>query len=328
MSDVQSFREPPPGAELNHAGAPRQVGVEIEFAAVSARDAASTVQGLFGGKIETIDRHRYAIHGSELGDFTCELDFQYAHVTASGDDDVSDFSQEFQKSFRAIIGDVSAILVPCEVVCPPVAISELSRIDELRDALRRIGAEGTQQGVLYAFGCQLNPDIVTTDADYLTAVLKAYILLSDWLRTEIQVDPTRWLLSFADPFPHAYGELLLSSDYWPDRNTLVENHLAYNPTRNRELDLLPLFCWLDEMHVRAAIDDPRIKPRPTFHYRLPNAQLQDPEWTMASEWNRWCRVEYLAADRDRLEEAASAWFRNRAEFLSLPWVEEVTQWLL
>lgn len=275
-----------------------------------------------------IDPHLFQVRGTELGDFQCELDVQYAHKTKIDEDTGPPILIDFADTLRQVIGDVSALVAPCEVVCPPVEISQLPRIDALRDALRRAGAAGTGEGLLYAFGAQLNPEIASRSAEYILSVLKAYMLLSDWLRFEIGVDPARWLLAFADPFPEAYLELVLERTYWPDIDTLIDNHLAYNATRNRELDLLPLFCWLDEERVRDAVDDPRIKPRPTFHYRLPNAHLEDPAWTIAGEWNRWCHVEYLAADRDNLDTACRAWLKNRERLFPLPWAEEVKPWLL
>lgn len=322
------FRYPPESKKLNFQGAPRHVGVEIEFAAVEVAAAAKLVQSLLGGEITSIDPYLFQVHGTELGDFQCELDFQYAHKVADARDKDKPFLGDVEDALRQAIGDVGSLLAPCEIVCPPVEISQLPRIDELRDALRQAGAEGTGEGLLHAFGAQLNPEIASKSDDYIVSVLKAYMLLSEWLRQEIKVDPTRWLLAFADPFPQAYLELTLASDYWPDIDTFIDNHLAYNATRNRELDLLPLFCWLSESKVRAAIDDPRIKPRPTFHYRLPNAQMQDTGWSIATEWNRWCHVEYLANDRDGLDEACEAWLENTQKLLPEPWAEQVKPWLM
>lgn len=313
--------------ERNHEGAARHVGVEIEFAAVSAEDATGVVKALFGGEIETVDPHQYFVRGTELGDFECKLDFQYAHKTAGPEEKATPILGEFGERLRHIVGDVSSLVAPCEVVCPPLEIAQLPRIDDLREALRRAGAAGTGEGLLYAFGAQLNPEIASRSPEYVLSILQAYMLLSDWLRAEIAIDPARWLLSFADPFPEAYQELVLSEDYRPGMETLIDNHLAYNATRNRELDMLPLFCWLDPQRVRNAMDDPRIKPRPTFHYRLPNAQMQDPGWTIATEWNRWCRVEYLAADRAALAGACRAWLENREEIFPQVWADEVRKWL-
>jgi hypothetical protein len=41
---------------------------------------------------------------------------------------------------------------------------------------------------------------------------------------------------------------------------------------------LPLFAFLDEDRVRAKLDDPLIKSRPTYHYRLPNTDFHKPNW--------------------------------------------------
>jgi len=328
VKDVVQFAPPPGSAARNFEGAPRHVGVEIEFAAVTAREAAERVRALFGGELVTIDKHRYDITGTELGDFRCELDFQYAHHPhREGDEAREDqfpaIFADFRQSMHEFVGDVGAIMAPCEIICPPIAFDDLPRLETLREELRKRGAAGTGTGIIYAFGAQLNPDIASREASHITAMLKAYLLLSDWLRAQIRVDFTRSLLAFAEPFPAGYAELVLQPDYWPGTGDLIDHYLAYNPTRNRELDMLPLFDWLDSPRVRRAVADKLIKPRPTFHYRLPDARIHDPDWTLATEWNRWCAVERLAADRDRLEQAATAWFRNKARFGALPWAEEV-----
>src|SRR3546814_9457337 len=77
---------------------------------------------------------------------------------------------------------------------------------------------------------------------------------------------------------------------------------------------LVFFCFLfssRRRHTRCALvtgvqtcalpiwrlTDELIKARPTFHYRLPNARLADPQWSIVREWNLWVRVERLAHDR-------------------------------
>lgn len=327
MASRNRFQELPERFQLNFEGKPRHVGVEVEFAAVTARDAAKIVQELYGGELHILDAHRYELTGTDLGDFRCELDFQYAHVTPADQDGMSRFSTEFRTAFRELIGDVSALVAPCEIVCPPLELKDLWRLEALRESLHRVGAAGTGEGLLYAFGVHLNPDIVSSDADYLVRMLKAYILMSDLLRDEIQVDTTRWLLKFADPFPPDYQKLVLSEDYWPRVETLIDDYLAYNASRNRELDMLPLFSWIDADRIQAALDDSRIKGRPTFHYRLPNACLDDTQWSLASEWNRWCRVEHLAANAEQLADVSAAWFDNNATLMSPRWADRLKELL-
>jgi hypothetical protein len=52
-----------------------------------------------------------------------------------------------------------------------------------------------------------------------------------------------------------------------------------------------------------------MKPRPAFHYRLPNCMVDEPHWTVAREWNTWVAVERLAADAGRLEELSREYLR-------------------
>jgi hypothetical protein len=319
-----------PPRETNNAGEPRRVGVELEFAAVTARDAARLVRKLFGGTMTAIDQHRFAISGTELGDFRAELDSQFLHRAETGGEAPTGLQMllaNFQDAFHGVLGDIGSAVIPCEIVCPPITIADLTRLDSLLEELRRLGAHGTDVSPLYAFGTQLNPDIAERSADWIVSVLKAYLLLSDWLRAVISVNLTRRVLAFADPFPLGYVLHVIDPDYRPDMGTLIDDYLLHNPTRNRELDLLPLFAWIDEDRVRAAVDDKRIKARPTFHYRLPDARLDRPDWTITTEWNRWCVVERLAERPDKLAAMAAAYRENQARLMPRDWAIMASEWI-
>lgn len=314
MDFLRTFGTPP--VKTTKQGKPRRVGVEIEFAAVSAKDGAAIVQDLFGGKILEKDAHRYAVTETEIGEFVVELDTKYAHMS---DDDDDGPLAKFQEDFKKLIGDVSSIVVPSEIVCPPVAYDRLSRLEELTTKLIDAGAEGTKSNPLFAFGVQLNPEIATDSAEYLTSMLRAYLLLSPWLRWTMDIDMTRRILAYADPFPDEYIRMVVDSDYRPSRTALIDDYLAANPTRNRELDMLPLFCWIDADRVREEIADERVKARPTFHYRLPDNNIGMPDWSIALEWNRWLLVERLAADDERLTRMAEAFLRWRKHGRTNAW---------
>ncbi|NNC55402.1 MAG: hypothetical protein HKO07_06755, partial [Pseudomonadales bacterium] len=94
-------------------------------------------------------------------------------------------------------------------------------------------------------------------------------------------------------------------DYKPGVEQLIDDYLTHNPTRNRSLDMLPLFAHLDEQRVRNTIDDDRIKARPTFHYRLPNCDIDSPDWNIDLSWSLWLQVEKLAFDAPRLKKYCS-----------------------
>ncbi len=321
-----------PNRQTNFEGRPRRVGVEIEFAAVSAERAARRVVELYGGEAIREDAHRYRIQNTTLGEFLVELDTQYAHRTpgaappsATG---LQGLIDTFSEAMREVYGDIGSLVIPYEVVCPPIDVDQLPQLERLIEALRAEGAKGTRDNLLHAFGVQLNPDIATRDPQWILAVLKAEILLSEWLRAVISIDMARRMLAFADPFPQPYVHRILKADYWPDQDQLIDDYLTYNPTRNRELDMLPMFMWLDEARVRRKVADKLVKARPTFHYRLPDAKISETRWSLTLEWNRWCVVERLAEDREMLAEMGQAYIENDLSILSEDWALRCTEWLM
>lgn len=330
MSSISKLRLPP--RNYNFEGNRRRAGVEIEFAAVSPSRVATRVAKLYGGTAEQEDPHRFHIRGTRLGNFLVELDTQYAHrapgevgPSASG---LQGLMETFSNAMRELYGDLGSLVIPYEVVCPPIDVEQLPELEALLLALREEGAQGTRDNLLHAFGVQFNPDIATRDPQWILAVLKAEILLSEWLRSIISVDMARRILAFADPFPKAYIHIILKDEYWPDIDQLIEDYLIYNPTRNRELDMLPLFLWLDADRVRRKIPDKLVKPRPTFHYRLPDANIRESRWSLTLEWNRWCVVERLAEDREILSEMGKSYLENDLSILSEDWALRCTEWLV
>lgn len=323
MDFLTDLRAPP--ESRTRAGDTRRVGIEIEFATIKAADGARIVRDMFGGDIVAEDAHRYHIEGTEFGDFTCELDTQHAHKPYGATGEMSDFQTEMRRLF----GEISSLVMPCEIVAPPIAWDQIGRIEALVQALSDAGAVGTRASPFYAFGVQLNPELADTgDTDAITATLKAYLLLSAWLRGVMGLDLTRRAVAFADPFPKPYVARVLAADYWPDRATLIDDYLDANPTRNRELDLLPLFAHLDAARVGAVLQDGRIKARPTWHYRLPDANLGEAGWSLALEWNRWVVVERLAADRTLLACMAAAYLAMIDAGRGRDWPLAASEWLI
>jgi hypothetical protein len=223
----------------------------------------------------------------------------------------------------ALFGFAASYLVPCELVTSPTPIDRLHDLGRILEILRRLGAKGTQDAPFYAFGLHFNPEIPRQDAATVAAFMKSFTLLNPWLRREASPDRTRELLGFADPFPTDYIRRIVSSEYWPDIPTFIDDYLASNPTRNRDLDLLPLLHHLDAKRVRAVLPNEKINGRPTFHYRLPDARVSDPGWSIAPDWNRWVVVERLAADREKLDAVGSAYLSFEGEDKS--WANVVEQ---
>ena len=177
------------------------------------------------------------------------------------------------------------------------------------DGLRKLGAKGTDESVVYAFGVHINPEAPSLETGSVLNHLRAFLLLSDWLHAMMDIDFTRWLSPYINKFPRDYARKVVDPDYAPDQDGLIDDYIAANPTRNRELDLLPLLMHIDEERVRGRLDDGLTSSRPTYHYRLPDCRLNDASWSLGREWNIWVQVERLAADPERL----ASWGRDYIE---------------
>ena len=302
-SDAIAIEFDMPPLVTNHAGRMRGVGVELEFAGLTAAAAAAALRAAFGGRLVEEDPHAYAVEGSELGDLAVRLDLRYAHPDRADDGLLG----RVEAKLTEWLGTAASLIVPCELITPPVRLDRLADLERVLDVLRRAGAAGTQDGALYAFGLHFNPEVPRLDAETIVSVLKAFVLLDAWLRREVAPDPTRDFLGFADPFPAEYVRRLAAPDHWPALDVFIDEYLDANPTRNRDLDLLPLLRVLDDARVTARLPDAKIGRRPAFHYRLPDARVSDPGWRMAPDWNRWVAVERVAADRARLERLGLAY---------------------
>lgn len=323
MVSAKSFKTPP--RTRTGDGNPRRLGVEIEYVGVDAAHSARIVADLYGGTIEAIGAHWFDVTGTRLGDFLVELDLQYAHARDTGTE-APDKLRETEARLREAFGDVSKAIVPTEIVAPPIPWDKAAELEALISELREAGAMGTDQSFLYAFGLQLNPELPSLKVLDILRYLQAYIVLSPQLHEEISVDFTRRMLPYVDRFPDAYVRLVLDPAYAPDQDRLIDDYLDHNPTRNRELDMLPLFAHLDDDRVKSRLDDPLIKARPTFHYRLPNSNIADPDWGIGVEWARWVRVEELAEDEGALRDLAEA-RRKDAEGFAQNLLDRLSTWM-
>jgi Putative amidoligase enzyme len=292
----------------------RTIGVEIEFAGLTAEAAAKALALTLGGGVNQRDPHAFMVKNSTLGDIAVELDLRAVHPGKTKTPFLN-----LGAKLASWLGSAIRHVVPCELVTAPLPIDKLAEVDRLMSVLRDAGAKGTQDAALYAFGLHFNPEVPALDSETILSILKAFVLLNPWLRRQVAPDATRDLLGFADPFPQDYVQRIVAPDYWPDMVTFIDSHLAANPTRNRDLDLLPLFAYLDEGRVRAKLPSEKINKRPTFHYRLPDARISDPGWSIAPDWNRWVAVERVANDRPKLEALGEAYLAFEGEAKS--WAE-------
>jgi len=281
-------------------GNERRMGIEIEFACLTLDDVADITANLLNGTVESKGRYERQIEGDDAGEWVIELDFQLLKKMGRKDYPEKSFESELMASAEQGLAWLSESLVPVEVVTPPLPLSRASEVEQLISKLRNAGAKGTGDSIAYAFGMQLNPELPDLSSETITAYLKAFLCLYEWLFEQADLDFSRRMTNYIDPFPKRYVKKVTSPDYWPDQDQLIADYLKDNPTRNRALDLLPLFRHLDESSVENLPEISLIKARPTLHYRLPDCHIDQEDWGLHTVWNQWAQVEQLAADRERL----------------------------
>ena len=172
-----------------------------------------------------------------------------------------------RESLEAALATIAAWLIPYEIVFPPVAPDKFSILESVRSRLGE-KAQGTGSSVINAFGLHLNVEVPDYEVDTILSYLRAFMVLFEELKQAHEIDPVRNMSGFISPFGRAYRNLVLNESYQPDLPTFIDDYLSHNPTRNRPLDLLPLFLFLDSERVRSALPEEKISARPALHYRL------------------------------------------------------------
>jgi hypothetical protein len=329
----KEFLQPP--LRHNGAGELRKVGFELEYAGLTLTKSAAIVLKEVGGVVDIINPYHYKIRDTRYGTFTLVLDFQFLvesglekWLHAIGLDQA--LEKETIEAIERFIADLSETVVPYEISTSPLALDDLDVIETIKEALRKHGALGTMADPLYAFGFHINPEAARITVGDILKTLRAFFILYDYLVEIIKPDMTRRITPYIDPFESDYIEMVLDPGYDPTMPKLIDDYMEYNPTRNRALDLLPLFAWIDVDRVMAKMEGEKISARPTYHYRLPNSRVDEPQWCTCDAWNSWVLVERLAADEKALREFGTACLEYVSSPLSFfqkdEWIERVRQW--
>ena len=323
MNEPARRFELPPRVDRD-VGEPRRVGFELEFSGIDLDATAAALHSALGAELQSETAAERVLQVESLGEFRVELDWEYLKHKAA-----EEGRSATQEEWLERLSDAAALLVPVEVVCPPVAVTELAVLDPMVAALRAAGAVGTEESLLAAYGVHVNAELPALDAATLYPVIRAFCLLQWWLVDRHAVDATRKISPYIGLYPAAYVERVLSTRR-AGMEEILAGYLEHNATRNRALDLLPVLAAVDEDTVRAAVDDPRIKARPTFHYRMPDCHIERDGWSLAEAWNTWCVVEKLAARSDDLDALAEEFLGADRLLLGVNrgrWVELVDRWL-
>jgi hypothetical protein len=307
----------------------RRVGLEVELAGLSVEELAKTVATVLGGSLDAAGAEdTSASVETEFGTFRIELDSASLQSRAylRPLEGLGITSENVLEGIEQSVLAVASEFVPLELVAPPIEWSRLHELDPLWAEMRSQGGLGTRAAFRYAFGLHLNPELPDPmDAGCILAHMQAFFLLEDWLLREEGVDWTRRVVPFIDPFPEEYRRLCLQPEYAPSVDDFIEDYLRFSPTRNRVFDLLPLFKQLRPSVLEGRdIDGAElVNARPTFHHRMPNSDIDTPDWTPALAWANWVEVERLAVDDDRRAQMATSY----SDLNDLPFRFQRHNWL-
>lgn len=321
-----------PESTLRQDGKPRQVGVEIELQGIPVDRLAQLVQRVLGGNIQAVSRSEYEVDVPGQGTWRVEVDYELLKEMAREEAaaDTGDGPLARTVAIEALDA-VSALVVPCEIVSPPLPMATVGEpMDAVVNAARDAGGNGTRAALVYAFGVHLNIEPPDLQAATILNYLRAFVCLFDWIVWKGQIDLARRVTPYIRPFPRAYQARILDPGYQPDHAELIADYLEFNATRNRALDMLPLFSTIDEAAIRDAVSDGRVNARPAFHYRLANSCVDEPGWSIADPWNRWLKIEQLAADDKALATMCSDMLADSERMLhplDNRWRETIQRWV-
>lgn len=276
----------------------------MEFSGPTLDETADIVAAVFSGRVSSETSAEKLVCVDNLGDFRVEIDWDLLKQEAR--------DENLTEEQLRLLTDLATRIVPIEVVCPPLDITELDRLEVMITALAKQGARGTQESLLAAFGVHINTEIPDLKPETIQRYLKAFALLQSWLLKTDDVDLSRRITPYIDLYPDDYVTQLIKVEY-RDVDTLIEDYIKFNPTRNRALDMLPMFMHVAPARVKEHIDDNRIKARPTFHYRLPNCLIGKPGWSLATAWQSWWLVEEVAENLQLLEKLAGLYLHKRLQ---------------
>jgi hypothetical protein len=334
------FKQPP--ILTNERGEIRKAGFEMEFANLDLDTTAGIIIRLFGGTHEARDKYAQKVIDTEIGDFSLSLDVRllsekkYQNIFTKLGIDLEEISigkTSLDSIIENVLGTAVATVIPNEISMPSLPFTDFQKAEDLKNALAENQAKGTKASILYAFAMHINPELPTKDVETILRYTRAFLLMYPWLFKVCEVDFSRRLTSFINPFPQEYIQLVLNPGYAPDLNQFIDDYNQHNPDRNRPLDLYPVLAYLNSEKVDQLEDLGKVKPRPTFHYRLPNSLIDDPDWSIATEWNRWVEVEKLASSPEMIQEMSTVYLQQVQEDTSTQrvfdesWAARMEEWV-
>ena len=301
----QAFLLPP--VIHNQDGEVRKAGFEFEFSGLNLETAAELVRRVFGGRDVPESTFARRVVDTPYGDVTVEIDSTFLkqkHYERPLRSLGLDLDRLDTQPLENLLIGVASNMVPFEIGLPPIPVTELEPLEELRRLLHEHRAEGTRIAALHVRPPH-QPRIPADgrrDAAELSAVVRPPVPVAGRAHPGGHLPPARAVHQLV---PAGIRRLILAEDYPATSDRLIDDYVRFNPTRNRPLDMLPILACLDRERTLSAVEDPHLtRPRPAFHYRMPNSLIDEPDWRVAREWNTWVIVERLANDPEQMDRLA------------------------
>ncbi len=323
-----------PKIKENYKSEIRNIGFEIEFSNIDIEKILEILEKDFDFEVKKVNNYFYKL-GSQYGDFVLELDFELLtkQKLKKSVKNLSkmvgiNISQEDIEYIENFIGELSKDIVPYEISTPPLPLDKIYIIENIVEKLTKNNAKGTTHKVYYAFGLHINVEVISLHVDSLLSYLRAYMILQDFINKDAKVDLARKITPFIDNFQIDYIKYILDENYSPSIEDFINDYIKFNPTRNRSLDMLPILGYINEKQVRKLLPNEKIKPRPTFHYRLSNSMVGETNWRVLDEWNRWILVENLANNKELLADISKEYIKYLDSLINIEsWEKVVKKWL-
>jgi hypothetical protein len=318
----------------NYQNKQRKVGFELEFSNIEIVNIIDVIQKSFDVSIHKENNFLYQLN-SQYGNFIVELDFELLtkqklkkELVQFFNDIGFELTPKNLSAVEKIIATLSKEIVPYEISTPPFSLDNISLVDAIVFGLNSHGAEGTKNRFYNAFGLHINPEVTSLEAKSILRYLRAFMILQEYIMQQAQIDLARKITPYIKPFKEEYIKHILNPLYKPSIETLIDDYIYFNPSRNRSLDMLPLFAYIDEERVRNKLPNEKIKPRPTFHYRLSNCLIGEKNWSVSQEWNRWIWVENLADNPTTLNQLCEEYLTHMNRLINFKtWQSKIEQWI-
>ncbi|TMV94019.1 hypothetical protein FGG78_02945 [Thioclava sp. BHET1] len=282
----------------NAQGAPRKTGVEVELSGLTEAQIARLAVQAMGGEAQQSSGNDWEVSGSAIGDLQIYLDIF--------------LRKEADSAFKDLSLRIGREVIPVEIVTAPLDREGLFQLSDFLDLLRSEGAEGTGSSLLFGFGLHLNPEIASAQDCDVVRPLLAYALIEEWMRDAQPIERTRELLPFTAPYPKKLIAELARLGPDASIEQVIHAYRGVTLSRNHGLDMLPIFVELRPDLIAASEGKGgTVSPRPAFHFRLPDCRIDDPDWSLDTEWRRWWLVESIAADTHLLEDLCREWLAEQ-----------------